>query len=104
MVGSDAFETATGVHAAAVIKAYRKGDTWLADAVYSGVVASDFGFRQNIRIGPMSGRSNVIFWIEKHGIEPTEERVDRVFAAAKKSDRLLKDGEIRDLLAATAKV
>ena len=104
VVGSDAFETATGVHAAAVIKAYRKGDAWLADAVYSGVVASDFGFRQRIRIGPMSGRSNVIFWLEKNEIEPTDERIDRLFAAAKKSDRLLEDGEIKDLLAAAAEV
>ena len=104
VVGSDAFETATGVHAAAVIKAYRKGDAWLADAVYSGVVASDFGFRQNIRVGPMSGRSNVIFWMEERGIEPTDERVDCIFAAAKKSDRLLEDGEIKDLLAAAAEV
>lgn len=104
VVGTDAFETATGVHAAAVIKAYRKGDAWLADAVYSGVVASDFGFRQKIRVGPMSGRSNVIFWMEEHGIEPTDERVDRIFEAAKKSDRLLEDGEIRDLLSAAAEV
>ena len=104
VVGSDAFETATGVHAAAVIKAYRKGDAWLADAVYSGVVASDFGFRQNIRIGPMSGRSNVIFWLEENEIEPTDERIDRLFAAAKKSDRLLEDGEIKDLLAAATEI
>jgi 2-isopropylmalate synthase len=104
VVGSDAFETATGVHAAAVIKAYRKGDAWLADAVYSGVVASDFGFRQNIRIGPMSGRSNVIFWLEENEMEPTDERIDRLFAAAKKSDRLLEDGEIKDLLAAATEV
>jgi 2-isopropylmalate synthase len=104
VVGSDAFETATGVHAAAVIKAYRKGDDWLADAVYSGVVASDFGFRQKIRIGPMSGRSNVIFWLEKNGVEPTSERVDRIFAAAKESDRLLEDGDIKGLLAAAAEV
>ena len=41
MVGSDAFETGTGVHAAAVIKAFRKGDAWLADRVYSGVPAGD---------------------------------------------------------------
>ena len=54
VIGTDAFETATGVHAAAVIKAYRKGDDWLADRIYSGVPAGDFGFRQKIRIGPMS--------------------------------------------------
>lgn len=102
VIGSDAFETATGVHAAAVIKAYQKGDAWLADRVYSGVVAAEFGFRQRIRIGPMSGRSNVIHWLEERGIQATPERVERVFEAAKRSDRLLEDAEIEGLAAATA--
>ena len=97
VVGQDAFETATGVHAAAVIKAFKKGDAWLADRIYSGVPAGEFGFRQSIRIGPMSGKSNVIFWLESHGVEPTDERVDRIFGAAKESNRLLKDGEIQAL-------
>jgi len=97
VIGTDAFETATGVHAAAVIKAYKKGDAWLADRIYSGVPAGDFGFRQRIRVGPMSGKSNVIFWLEEHGIEPDPDRVDRIFAAAKKSDRLLSDVEMRAL-------
>jgi 2-isopropylmalate synthase len=97
VVGKDAFETATGVHAAAVIKAFKKGDAWLADRIYSGVPAGDFGFRQSIRIGPMSGKSNVIYWLESHGVEPTDERVDRIFVAAKESKRLLNDGEIRAL-------
>lgn len=99
VVGADAFETATGVHAAAVIKAYRKGDEWLADRIYSGVPAGEFGLRQRIRIGPMSGRSNVVFWLEDHGIDPTDARVETVFGAAKKSDRLLEDDEIRALIA-----
>ena len=98
VVGADAFETATGVHAAAVIKAYRKGDAWLADRIYSGVAAGEFGFRQRIRIGPMSGRSNVIWWLETRGIDPTDERVDRIFEAAKRSDRLLEDDEIQSVL------
>jgi len=102
VVGTDAFETATGVHAAAVIKAYRKGDAWLADRIYSGVPAGDFGFRQKIRIGPMSGKSNVIFWLEDHRIEPTAERVERIFAAAKQSDRLLEDAELERLAQAGA--
>jgi 2-isopropylmalate synthase len=102
VIGTDAFETATGVHAAAVIKAYRKGDTKLADMVYSGVTASDFGLIQKIRIGPMSGRSNVVFWLEQRDIEPTDERVDRIFEAAKQSDRLLEDAEIESILAAVA--
>jgi len=98
VVGSDAFETATGVHAAAVIKAYRKGDAWLADRIYSGVAAGEFGFKQKIRIGPMSGRSNVSYWLEERAIEPTEERIDSIFQAAKQSDRLLEEEEIFRLL------
>jgi len=97
VVGGDAFETATGVHAAAVIKAFRKGDSWLADRIYSGVPAGDFGLHQRIRVGPMSGRSNVVFWLEERGIEASEERITRIFEAAKRSDRLLEDGEIREL-------
>jgi len=99
VVGRDAFETGTGVHAAAVIKALRKNDVWLADRVYSGVPASDFGFAQNIRIGPMSGRSNIVFWLERQGLEPKDEVVDRIYDAAKRSDRLLGDDELLALAA-----
>src|SRR5262249_2206181 len=94
-LGADAFRTATGVHAAAVVKAFRKNDPALADRVYSGVPASVLGREQRIEIGPMSGESNVVFWLEKHGIEPTRERIERVMAAAKGSDRLLTDEQIR---------
>ena len=102
VVGSDAFETATGVHAAAVIKAFRKGDEWLANRVYSGVPADVFGLSQKITIGPMSGRSNVTFWLEQRGIEPTDAVVDRIFAAAKQSDRIFSDEEVLRLIGASA--
>jgi len=95
VLGADAFETATGVHAAAVIKAFRKGDRALADSVYSGVPAQMVGLDQNIRIGPMSGRSNVVWVLERLGLEITEERVERVLAAGKGSKRLLTDDEVR---------
>ena len=95
IVGRDAFRTATGVHAAAVIKAFRKNDHDLVDAVYSGVPASLIGREQEIEVGPMSGKSNVIFWLEKRGIEATEAIVDRIFAEAKKSDSVLSDEAIR---------
>lgn len=98
VVGTDAFETATGVHAAAVAKALRRGDAWLADHVYSAVPAAEFGFAQRIRVGPMSGRSNVVFWLETKGIPATEERVARIFQAAKRSNRLLSDSEIEALV------
>ena len=94
VLGEDAFRTATGVHAAAVIKAFRKGDTELANAVYSGVPSQYFGLEQIIEIGPMSGKSNVIFWLERRGIAPSDELVDRIFQKAKTSDRCLTDEEI----------
>jgi 2-isopropylmalate synthase len=98
VVGRDAFRTATGVHASAVIKAFRKGDEWLADAVYSGVPARMFGREQLIEIGPMSGKSNVIFWLERHGVEPTAERVERIFNHAKQRNSVLTDEEVMALI------
>ncbi len=92
--GDDAFETGTGVHAAAVIKAFHKGDTWLADRVYSGVPAGEFGLEQKISVGPMSGKSNVIWTLEKMGLEASEERIQAVLDRAKNSDRLLTQEEI----------
>ncbi|HEV2313960.1 MAG TPA: LeuA family protein [Candidatus Acidoferrales bacterium] len=94
VVGRDAFRTATGVHAAAIIKAYRKNDVMLADSVYSGVPSHLFGLQQIIEIGPMSGRSNVTYWLEKHKIPATDDLVDRIFQAAKKAERVMTDQEI----------
>ena len=99
VVGRDAFRTATGVHAAAVIKAYKKNDQALVDAVYSGVPASLVGRDQEIEVGPMSGKSNVIFWLERRGLPVTEATVERIFAAAKSSTTVLKESEIRALCA-----
>ncbi len=94
VIGRDAFRTATGVHAAAIIKAYRKNDPMLANSVYSGVPSHLFGLEQVIEIGPLSGRSNVIYWLEKRGIPATDELVARIFDAAKKSTRVLTEEEI----------
>jgi 2-isopropylmalate synthase len=96
--GKDAFRTATGVHAAAVIKSYRKGNTQLADIVYSGVPAGQFGLEQVIEVGPMSGKSNVIYWLERRGLEASEDRVNRIFERAKKSSAVLAEEEIMQLL------
>jgi 2-isopropylmalate synthase len=92
--GRDAFRTATGVHAAAVIKAFRKRDSDVADTVYSGVPARLVGRTQQIEIGPMSGKSNVVFWLERHGYEADEELVDRIFRRAKASPTVLTEQEI----------
>ncbi|MGI8919076.1 MAG: LeuA family protein [Pyrinomonadaceae bacterium] len=99
--GRDAFRTGTGVHAAAVIKSYKKGDRQLADLVYSGVPAGQFGLEQVIEIGPMSGKSNVIYWLEKRGIEPSDERVNRIYERAKQASRILAEEDIRELVSQT---
>jgi 2-isopropylmalate synthase len=96
--GRDAFRTATGVHAAAVIKSYRKGDRHLADIIYSGVPAGLFGLEQVVEVGPMSGKSNVIYWLEKRGFEPSEERVNRIYERAKLSSAVLEEIEIMQLV------
>lgn len=92
--GKDAFETSTGVHAAAVIKAFTKGDHWLANRVYSGVPADLFGLEQKIAVGPMSGKSNIVWVLEHSGIEVTDDRIGRVLEAAKASNRQLTDEEV----------
>jgi 2-isopropylmalate synthase len=94
VVGRDAFRTATGVHAAAVIKAFRKQDLDLVDAVYSGVPAGMVGREQEVDVGPMSGRSNVMFWLEKRGLTASDEAIDRIFAKAKASRTVLSEQEI----------
>jgi 2-isopropylmalate synthase len=95
VVGRDAFRTATGVHAAAVIKAYRRHDQALVDAVYSGVPAGMVGREQEVDVGPMSGRSNVLFWLEKRGLTATDAQIDRIVARAKGSASVLTEEEIR---------
>jgi 2-isopropylmalate synthase len=93
--GDDAFETGTGVHASAVIKAMRKGDEWLADRVYSGVPANDYGLHQKIRIGHMSGRSNIIYWLEQRGYKTSDELIAHMFEIAKSKRRLMSDEEVK---------
>src|SRR5256884_776330 len=96
--GRDAFRTATGVHAAAVIKSFKKGDTELADLIYSGVPAGQFGLRQQIEIGPMSGKSNVVYWLESRDIEATDERVQRIYDHAKSARGVLSEEEVMQLV------
>jgi 2-isopropylmalate synthase len=103
VVGRDAFRTATGVHAAAIAKAFKRNDRKLADAVYSGVPAHLFGLEQVIEVGPMSGRSNVVYWLGKHGINATDLLVDRILARAKQSSFVLTEEEILGVVAASNK-
>jgi 2-isopropylmalate synthase len=103
VIGHDAFRTATGVHAAALIKAFKKNDIELANAVYSGVPAHLFGLEQLIEIGPMSGKSNILFWLERHDIPADEHLVNRILDAAKHSARVLSDAELTALCSEPAR-
>jgi 2-isopropylmalate synthase len=98
VVGADAFRTGTGGHAAAGSTALKKNDTWLADRVYSGVPAGEFGLKQTIEVGPMSGLSNVHYWLSSRGIAIDEEIVSAIFEKAKASNRVLEDGEIEAIV------
>ena len=102
VVGDDAFRTATGVHAAAIIKAYHKNDVVLANTVYSGVPSHVFGMDQIIDIGPMSGRSNVLFWLERRKIPTSDDIVDRIYQRAKQSDHTLSEAEILECVPVSA--
>ena len=102
VLGDDAYRTATGVHAAAVIKALRKNDLELADSVYSGVPAHYFGLEQIIEIGPMSGKSNVIFWLERNRIPASDEIVERIYQRAKSATRCLTESELRECCASAS--
>ena len=82
------------MHAAAVIKAFKKKDTWLANRVYSGVPADLVGLEQSIKVGPMSGKSNVAWVLEKHGMDASDDSVQRVLNLAKTTPRLLSDEEV----------
>jgi 2-isopropylmalate synthase len=102
VMGEDAFRTATGVHAAAIIKAYRKDDALLANTVYSGVPSHLFGLEQIIDVGPMSGKSNVLWWLERRGIPAADEVVDRIYQRAKQSDHTLTEAEILECVPSAA--
>ena len=103
LVGRDSFRTATGVHAAAIIKAMQKGDAWLADRVYSGVPAGTFGRHQEIAIGFMSGASNVNYWLRQRGIEPTETLVNAILEVAKGTRYLLSDDQVMAIVTGAAR-
>ncbi len=98
VMGRDAFRTSTGVHAAAIIKAKEKGDEYLANRVYSAVPADLFGRQQEIDIGPMSGQSNIVHWLQVRGIDPNPQLVERLLQKAKCSTKVLSEQEILQII------
>ena len=104
VLGEDAFRTGTGVHAAAIAKARKKGHAWLADRIYSGVPASDYGLAQKIEVSHVSGISNVKWWLEAHGHDANDAALcQRLLDAAKATSRTLRDDELAALVAEHAR-
>ncbi|MEO8032339.1 MAG: LeuA family protein [Gemmatimonadota bacterium] len=98
VMGRDAFRTGSGTHAAAILKAERKGMPQLADLVYSGVPATEFGLAQQITVSSHSGISNVRHWLGGHGYDPDDRQASgAILAAAKQSARTLTDEECHRL-------
>ena len=93
-LGRDAFRTATGVHAAAVIKAKKKGDAWLADRVYSSIPAGMLGLKQEINVGPMCGESNVVYWLAEHGHDAARPLIEHIFRLAKQRETVFEEAEL----------
>jgi 2-isopropylmalate synthase len=100
VVGRDAFRTGTGVHASAIIKARARGEDWLADRIYSSIPAGMIGCRQVIEIGPMSGESNVVYWLQERGIEASPELVKEIFQKAKSALAVLEEAEVLEICTA----
>ncbi len=96
--GKDAFRTGTGVHAAAIVKAMKRGDDYLADRIYSGVPAGWFGLKQGIEVGHYSGMSNVHAWLVSRGLPVDEVLAQQIFEAAKATNRLLEESEIQAIV------
>ena len=98
IVGADSFRTATGVHAAAIVKALSKNDEWLAERVYCGVPASLVGRELGIEIGPMAGEHNVRYYLRHRGIEENPVFVEKILAAAKRSNRILSEEDVLQMV------
>lgn len=94
LLGTDAFRTATGVHAAAIVKALERGESEVADAVYSAVPARRFGRTQRVEVGPMSGLANVRWWCAERGVRFDVDRAQRLLEWAKASGRNLTEAEL----------
>ncbi len=99
VVGADSFRTATGVHAAAIVKALNRNDEWLADRVYCGVPAGLVGREQRIDIGPMSGEHNVRYWLTSHGIETPPVFIEKILTAAKRGNAILTEAQLMRMVA-----
>ncbi|MBV9058475.1 MAG: cupin-like domain-containing protein [Pseudonocardiales bacterium] len=99
-MGRDVFKTSAGVHAAAILKAHKKGNVLMKDTVYSSVPASVLGREQEVLIDAASGASNVRYWLTVHGYETADPDVIKdVLDRAKSSNRPLTDELIRQIIA-----
>lgn len=94
IIGKDVFKTATGVHAAAILKSIQINNHTLAGVVYSAIDPIKVDRNFHILIGPMSGKANVIYHLTKHNIPFNARLVDAILKLAKSERRIVKNREI----------
>ncbi|MCX7894445.1 MAG: hypothetical protein N2447_00605 [Thermoanaerobaculum sp.] len=96
-VGHDAFRTATGVHASAILKAKEQGRWDLAEWVYAPFPPSAVGGLLEVEVGPYSGAANVRHWLWTHGWPLKPQLVRRILEVAKSRSQPLTDEELEAL-------
>lgn len=97
--GKNAFRTQSGIHSAAIIKAKKKGLYDIANTIYSSVPAELIGRVQEIELGPMSGKSNVCYILDKYNIEKTDKNISFLLEKAKSSNHVFSSQEIESIIA-----
>ena len=60
--------------------------------------ASWIGRRQEVLIGHLSGKSNVVHYLRTRGVVATPQVVEAVLGVAKRSDSILSEDEIMELV------
>lgn len=99
VIGADAFRSGTGAHATALVKALRAGDRSMADDVASAVPAGLVGAEHRVDVSPVSGLSNVRWWLAQHGYDPGDLVLMReLLLAVKQTQRVATDDELHDMV------
>lgn len=100
IVGADAFTTATGTHAGALVKARALGSDF-EDLVYSAVSAAAIGRRQNLVISANSGRAGVKAVLDDLGCPSDPATIQAVLSYCRQHNRTLSSAaQVREALPA----
>lgn len=94
-LGEKVYRTASGIHAAAELKAGQLG--LKGTTPYSAVSPEWVNRETDVVVGPLSGSHNVRFVAERLGIPATNEFIARALDVAKSANRILTDQDIKNI-------